>query len=900
MPTSKATWMNGHLSGICNVAVRMPPPHIFRPLLVVFLGSLWDGLAKSIADQGALEVLIRVQVFDNSDLSPIAEAGVDVFGNQSALASSKAGEDGIVTVTFLYRPGTWVIVTATKNGFVTNSAPWHASRVPLYASVSLYLLPQRPATLILYDDVVQVLLGTPGGKNQPWMQLQRRSMSLALNSTKPELSAALTYAQSQYEMGGFPYPLGWEGNATGVNSSWVELTAVAAVSAHLYGQNGTSVQAWEPIHMSIPLPVDTPLQTATSVPMWRFDDKTGLWVRKGTGYIKKNGTQLTWSFVASQLGYWLAAFPSTTGSALNPSGLRDISIYHTFFLLAILGSMALLVLVLLCLLLYYCRRRCLKPRQQQHRHGKTLVSAGLDGSRRDQCTSTSQLNLISSGHILVDTASSTGGDPDALKSDLSSSRDIHSSREDFFRHAAPGKAQRQSRLNVDAVARCSGAGGESFPMKATTRSTNTNDQEPPRLARDDTRSFSSVEENTHDPGRRHNHHTRNAGDSQGYSSDPPSPPPLLPPFTGHYQDYCGLPPEYSASQTGDLLARPNSLNTQPGQLIFCHSMDQMKESVYRSVVPTLVIPAHYMRLSSDLSAVEQALERQQQMQHDVEGIQVSMTLPRQQNQQNRQQNQQNQQQQNHQQHRQGDEESDQRGEESEHSKWASDPNAAPMRIPVLFNDNTISQMNGELQALTEKKLLELGVKPHPRAWFVSLDGRSNSLVRHSYIELGGDPLSVPGGGAGAVGSHHDNRVDVAREANIKQRRGKEERKAREAAAMAERKDHAGKTYTKLPCIDPADPPSGESFTAAHSPEDNSMAPLLDEAPETIVRGGTFPRKGRSQDNSARSSSTNTSEATRRDSATSPEDGEDADDKDEEGNRKSPWQKREERPLMVWK
>uniref|UniRef100_A0A8C7TQ50 Family with sequence similarity 171 member A2a n=1 Tax=Oncorhynchus mykiss TaxID=8022 RepID=A0A8C7TQ50_ONCMY len=832
MPTSKAVWMNGHLSGIDDVAVRMPPPHTSRLLfLFLFLGNLWDGLAKSISDQGAL----------------------------------------------------------------------------VYASVSLYLLPQRPATLILYDDVVQILLGSPGVKNQPWIQLQRKAVALALNSTNPELSAVLTSAQSQYEIGGFPYPLGLESNATGANSSWVELTPVAAVNAQLFSRNGTGVQVWDPVHICIPLPLDTPLQTATSVPVWRFDDKTGLWVRKGTGYIKKGGAQLTWSFVANQLGYWLAAFPSTTGSALNPTGLRDITTYHTVFLLTILGSMALLVLVLLCLLLYYCRRRCLKPRQQ-YRHGKMHVSSGLDGSKRDQCTSMSHLNLISSDHI--DTASSTRGDPDTLKSDLSSTRDLHSSREDFFRHTPPGKARRHSKVNTDNITRR--GGGESFPMKVTTRSTNTNNLDPQQLLHNDTRSFSSAEDNTHDPRHRHNHQNHNANDNQGYSSDPPSPPPLLPPFAGHYQEYSGLPPEYSASQTGDLLARPNSLNTQPGQLIFCHSMDQMKESMYRSVVPTLVIPAHYMRLSSDLSAVEQALERQQQMQHDMEGIQVSMTLPRQQGQvhQNQQQKQQNQQQQNHQQEDEDGEEPGQQRKDSEgHSNWASDPNAAPVRIPVLFNDNTISQMNGELQALTEKKLLELGVKPHPRAWFVSLDGRSNSLVRHSYIELGGESLSIPGGGGGggATGSHHDNRVDVAREANIKQRKGKEERKAKEAkeaAAAAERKGHAGKTYTKLPCIDTTDPPSSssESHTAMYSPEDNSLAPLLDEAPETTPRGGTFPRKGRSRDNSARSSTTttSTSEVTRRDSATSPEDGEDADDKDEEGNKKSPWQKREERPLMVWK
>lgn len=41
----------------------------------------------------------------------------------------------------------------------------------------------------------------------------------------------------------------------------------------------------------------------------------------------------------------------TTG----PVVAKDISTYHTVFLLAILGGMALILLCLLCLLLYYCR-----------------------------------------------------------------------------------------------------------------------------------------------------------------------------------------------------------------------------------------------------------------------------------------------------------------------------------------------------------------------------------------------------------------------------------------------------------------------------------------------------------------------------------------------------------------
>ncbi|XP_041942577.1 protein FAM171A2 [Alosa sapidissima] len=895
MPSAKETWMNDQLRGTSDVAVRMPPQYTSRffSLFLVFCNVLGT-LAKSLPDQTAVEVSVKVQVFDNSDLSPLVDADVQVYGNQSVLASSKAGKDGMVTVRFLYRPGTWVIVTASKRGFITNSAPWHASRIPLYASVSLYLLPQKPATLILYDDMVQLLLGSPGAKNQPWVQLQRRAIRAGLNTSDLALSAVLTAARSQYEIGGFPYPLGLENNGTGPNSSWVELTAVAAVCALLSAQNGSTIPVSDPIHFSIPLPSDSPLKMATSVPVWRFDERTALWVRSGAGYIRKDGSHIIWSFVAPQLGYWLAAFPSSTGTALNPSGLRDITTYHTIFLLAILGSMALLVLILLCVLLYYCRRRCLKPRAP---HRKRHLSSALDSSKRDQCTSTSQLHLISSGHL--ETASCMG-DGDAVKSDISSTRDLHSSREEFFRNAptsaSAAQKLRHSKVNSDTLTRRGGGGGdrESFQLKVSS-STNTTSNLDPLLLRDDCSGrYSSGDDGSH------HHHHHNAKDNQGYTSDPPSPPPLLPPFAGHYQE--GKPPEYSASQ-------PPVGNTQ-GQLVFCHSMEQMTESMYRSVVPTLVIPAHYVQLSSDLSAIEQAMERQQQLQHDMEGIQVSMTLPRPGQGQKQQQQQQDNQSQQSQPRREEDGTGDQAPGESHddgRKDWAPDPSSGPVRIPVLFNDSTMAQMNGELQSLTEKKLLELGVKPHPRAWFVSLDGRANSLVRHSYIELGGEATAGRLPIITTTGMEPEpTRRPNSRSGIPQLKHGLGERDARKAKdAVPEQRKLHGKSYSKLPVIELPEPPDGSDGSESHqgaiySPEDGSTAPLLNEDVPSLTRGDTFPRRNRSRDNSARSS---TSTDVRRDSATSPDDdGEHyADDKDDDGeNKKSPWQKREERPLMVFK
>lgn len=839
--------------------------------LALSLLSLWScGLRAALGKAlGVHEVSIKVQVFDNGDLSPLSEAAVDVYTNQSWLAAGTTDRDGVALITVQYRLGTWLVVSAAKHGFVTNSAPWHAKKTPLFTSVSLYLLPERPATLMLYDDVVQILLGSPGAKNQPWVQFRRKNVGLPENTSYSDLSAFLTTANDDMGVERFPYLLGYEANKT-VNRSRFELTPVAAISIHLFTSNGSRVKVSGPIDVSVPLPTDGLVTTMRNIPVWRFERKIGVWVRSGTGMIMKDGSQLTWVYRAPQLGYWAAALLPLSQAAVNTSRFGDLSTYHTIFLLTILGAMALLVLVLLCLLLYYCRRRCLKPRQH---HRKLQIASTLDNSKKDQATSMSHINLISTSHL---ESVSSNGDMDIhtpiLKSAFSTSREFESSREEFFkqipyRDSGP-KMRHISKASTDTLAHRGNSKEdyhrtvESYPLKVARSMDASGELEPP-LMDDYRRSYNSmVSQQPTDEKGREIQGRRVLAESKLCANDPPSPPPLPPPFeslVGHKMD--NKTSEYMMSQSVDHLARPTTLS-QHGQLIFCGSIDHMKDNMYRNVMPTLVIPAHYVGLTSDYPCMDTSASGPME-QMEMKGMQMGVPLSHQPGAQQYQ--------------HQGQQATPQ-SDDGEDKPWGPHSSSMSGPMAVLLNESAMAQMNGELQALTEKKFLELGVKPqHPRAWFVSLDGRSNAHVRHSYIDL------QTGERIGSNDASLDSGVDVNE--TKAGRKPKEERERHGPGNMA---------YSKLVYVEDNEQSSSESRTAVCSPEDNSLTPLLEESSE---HRQTLHRE-HSRGNSMRSSMSET----RRDSTTSPEEemqdqSEGGDDQGE--NKKSPWQKREERPLMVF-
>lgn len=227
--------------------------------------------------------------------------------------------------------------------------------------------------------------------------------------------------------------------------------------------------------------------------------------------------------------------------------------------------------------------------------------------------------------------------------------------------------------------------------------------------------------------------------------------------------------------------------------------------------------------------------------------------------------------------------------------------------------------------MAEKTLMELrGGKPlpHPRAWFVSLDGRSNAHIRHSYIDLqragchgnapgtgegrenGGGGGRVAGGGGGRRGK--DASLDSGVDLNEPRagRRGREgDREERETDGSKVKAPASA--YTQLVYVDDGDRGGNqEEVPKRESPQD-SVTVLAEaqkgDAVEAQIQVES-PSHSSSSSSPASSPPLPSPEvgAGRTDRSLPPACADaDAVPGDAEEEKKSPWQRREERPLLAF-
>lgn len=842
-------------------------------LLLCLLGcNVWRALSKSLPEHNAAaqEVTLKVQVSDVSTHQPLSNAVIEIFFNQVSLASGTTGADGTALIKLQYKLGNQLIVTATKHAYVPNSAPWRPLRLPVFSFLSLELLPERSATLMVYDDVVQIVSGYQGSRLQPQVHFARRALDLPANATYKDLAAFLTAATTLSEVDSFPYLQGSDGNSSG-NSSKFDLIPVTAISIHLLNSNKTDVLVQGPIYVTVPLPADSTLKHNEHVPAWRFDQNHGAWVKSSLGVIKQEGNQLTWTYIAPQMGYWVAAMSPTVP---DPVVTPDITSYHTLFLLAILGGIAFILLVLFCLLLYYCRRKCIKPR---HNHRKLHLSSALDSSKKDQATSMSHINLISPVHMEM---MSSSGEADIhtpmLKPSYNTSRDF-SSREELLSQDEKSRMSFENLTPSGTLRQVYNKSLDQFLLKSR-KSTEISDGYMSPMKDEYRRSYNSVIcqpafENKDQLS------TNNVSAGSKPNLQEQSHPVPSAPETEQVMDR--RPNECMMSRSVDHLERPTSF-PRPGQLICFNSVDQVNDSVYRNVLPTLVIPAHYMKLQAEHPFVGQQLIMSTEQQYELERLQAELSKS-------------------HPQHPQPSSQlssqavSQQHLQDGEGVEWSGQNTvmSESVSIPASLNDATIAQLNGEVQLLTEKALMELGggrPMPHPRAWFVSLDGRSNAHVRHSYIDL------QRAGKNGSNDASLDSGVDMNEPKSGRKGRGEkfavlqQQHPTLVEHQQKDQKVSDNPAYTQLVYLDDMDQSGSECGTAVCSPEDNRV---FTEPPKRRS-GGQLPSLKeetvkRTEDSSPVPLNSPDHEYSIND------DGSD----DQGENKKSPWQKREERPLLAF-
>ncbi|XP_053265101.1 protein FAM171B isoform X1 [Podarcis raffonei] len=190
-------------------------------------------------------------------------------------------------------------------------------------------------------------------------------------------------------------------------------------------------------------------------------------------------------------------------------------------------------------------------------------------------------------------------------------------------------------------------------------------------------------------------------------------------------------------------------------------------------------------------------------------------------------------------------------------------------VPGTLNEAVVmTPFSSELQGISEQTLLELSKgkqSPHPRAWFVSLDGKPIAQVRHSFIDLK----------KGRKTESNDTSLDSGVDMNEHNPSRKLEREKTFIKSMQ---------HSKVLYLEDLDLSSSESGTTVCTPEDQTVKHMPDGGTDPVIEQHTqeVPKKKETEDHEASpppAKKRGRPPLTKRDSKT------------------NIWKKREERPLI---
>ncbi|XP_065269832.1 protein FAM171B [Emys orbicularis] len=172
----------------------------------------------------------------------------------------------------------------------------------------------------------------------------------------------------------------------------------------------------------------------------------------------------------------------------------------------------------------------------------------------------------------------------------------------------------------------------------------------------------------------------------------------------------------------------------------------------------------------------------------------------------------------------------QQGLSSQTSNWGRYTNnlLESVSVPGTLNEAVLTPFSSELQGISEQTLLELSKgkpSPHPRAWFVSLDGKPVAQVRHSFIDLK----------KGRKTESNDTSLDSGVDMNEHHPSRKLEREKTFIKSMH---------HSKILYLEDLDLSSSESGTTVCSPDEQSVRHVLDGGSVPVVEQHTEepPRK----------------------------------------------------------